>query len=141
MERLDNIPVVSASSPGSAVGVTGNVLPLLHEIRHALERLAHDRESTVIDLRAIPLAPGDEERLLSLLGRGEVSLVLSALGRSEIRESGYPGVWVVEHYNDAGERIALQIEVTDIPAIARSQVADIEESSTRLNDLLMNDNG
>ena len=34
---------------------TGNVKPLLHEIRHALERLAAGGDGVVIDLRSLPL--------------------------------------------------------------------------------------
>ena len=137
MERLDTIPVETECSTCGAGGLTENALPLLHEIRHALQRLAQNGESTVFDLRAIPFAPGDEERLMSLLGRGELSATLDALGRSKIWETSYAGVWVVEHYSTEDERIALQIEVTDIPSILKSQELDIEESFTRLNDVLM----
>ena len=43
--------------------LTYNVQPLLHEIRHALARLLDDGGHTVIDLRSLPLAPGEEEQL------------------------------------------------------------------------------
>jgi len=49
---------------------TGNVVPLLHEIRHALERLADTGECTAIDLRSLPLAPGEGDVLESMLGEG-----------------------------------------------------------------------
>ena len=47
-----------------------NAWPVLHEIRHALRRLAEEGEGTIIDLRAIPFGPGDEELLLRTLGEG-----------------------------------------------------------------------
>jgi len=77
------------------VGVTRtlNVQPLLHEIRHALAQLLEQGKETVIDLRGIPLAPGEEVAIEQALGEGEVRATLSALGPSEIRETSFPGVW------------------------------------------------
>ena len=66
MTRLDDVAVTVEHS-------TGNVVPLLHEIRHALERLVDSGEPTMIDLRGIPLAPGEEDALESALGSGEVT--------------------------------------------------------------------
>jgi hypothetical protein len=38
----------------------GNALPILNEIRHALDRLLESGETTVIDLGALPMGPQDE---------------------------------------------------------------------------------
>ena len=70
--------------------LTYNVEPLLHEIRHGLARLLESEAPTVIDLRGIPLAPGEEDRIISELGSGEVQAHMSALGPSEIRETRFP---------------------------------------------------
>ena len=48
---------------------TGNVLPLLHEIRHALRQLLDTGETTSIDLRGLPMAAGEQERLIGFLGK------------------------------------------------------------------------
>ena len=61
MSALDAIPVTTEAA-------TGNVEPLLHEIRHALKRLANGEDGTVIDLKRLPLAPGEEERIEATLG-------------------------------------------------------------------------
>ena len=46
---------------------TGNVRPLLHEIRHALARLAEGEDGTIIDMSSLPLAPGEEvERVVKV---------------------------------------------------------------------------
>ena len=63
MSSLEAIPI-------DVEATTGNVEPLLHEIRHALKRLAEGEEGTVIDLRGLPLAPGEEERIEAALGEG-----------------------------------------------------------------------
>jgi hydrogenase-1 operon protein HyaF len=105
--------------------LTQNVKPLLHEIKHALEGLIENGDSSIIDLRSIPLAPGEEEKILHTLGQGEVSAQLDALGKSEIIETRYAGVWVVTHYNDENSIISRFIEVTTIPNILCSQTEDI----------------
>jgi len=65
---------------------TGNVPLLLNELRHALVRLLADGTPHALDLRAIQLSPGEEERLLLALGEGELVAYFEAQGQSEIRE-------------------------------------------------------
>lgn len=122
------------ADPGSAV--TGNVTPLLHEIRHALKRYIGDAGSTVIDLRSIPMGPGEEDRLLEMLGRGEVRIRLDSLGPSDIIETGIPGVWLVTHHNAANEIIGRFIEICDCPSIVATQQADAQAGLDRLEELL-----
>jgi hydrogenase-1 operon protein HyaF len=112
--------------------LTHNVKPLLHEIRHALAKWLDDEEPTVIDLRSLPLAPGEEDKLLDTLGHGEVHASLNALGPTDIVETGYAGVWVVLHYNSEREVIGKFIEVCDIPDLLRSQQDDIREGLEQL---------
>jgi hydrogenase-1 operon protein HyaF len=116
----------------SGENLTHNVQPLLHEIRHALATLLDDGGRTVIDLRSIPLAPGEEQKLLDKLGQGEVHAQLSALGSSNFVETRYPGVWVVEHFNNNDEVIGKFIEVCDIPDLLRSQPDDIRDGLEQL---------
>ena len=110
----------------------GNTLPILHEIRHGLERLARTGESTLIDLRAMPFGPGDEERLLQRLGRGEAQATIEALGITRIWESGIPAVWLVDHYNSEDQRIALHIEINRIPDILCTQAEDFSSALAQL---------
>lgn len=105
--------------------LTQNVKPLLHEIKHALESLIENGKTSIIDLRSIPLAPGEEDKILSTLGTGEVQAQLNTLGLSEIIETQYAGVWVVTHYNDDNNIISRFIEVTTMPSILSSQTEDI----------------
>ena len=109
-----------------------NVKPLLHEIRHALDALLDSGARSVIDLRSMPLAPGEEQQLLEEPGRGEVNARLHALGPSEIIETRFPGGGLVVHYNNADEVIGKFIEVCDVPELLRSQQEDIREGLERL---------
>ena len=116
----------------SGEDLTHNVQPLLHEIRHALVKLLDDGGNTVIDLRSLPLAPGEEQKLLDKLGQGEVTARLHALGPSEIVETRYPGVWVVVHFNNDNEVIGKFIEVCDMPRLLCSQQEDIRQGLEQL---------
>lgn len=125
MSALDAIPV-------SAETATGNVQPLLHEIRHALKRLASGEDGTVIDLQRLPLAPGEEQRIEAVLGEGEVRAEINALGPTLVQETAYPGVWLITHRNAEESVIGRFIEVTDMPELLKSQRADIESGINRL---------
>ncbi len=122
-----SIPVTEEVTFNIQIGdeLTQNVKPLLHEIKHALDNLIETGQSSIIDLRSIPLAPGEEDKILNTLGRGEVLAQLNALGLSEIIETQYAGVWLVTHYNDENNIISRFIEVTTIPEILCSQTEDI----------------
>ena len=115
---------------------SGNVPPLLHEIRHALRNLLENGETTTIDLRGLPMAPGEQEQLLGFLGKGEISVHLDALGRSEITESSFAGVWLIVHYNSNKEVMGKFIEITRIPSLLTSQDDDIKEGLQQLDERL-----
>lgn len=111
---------------------THNVLPVLHEIRHALARLGESGDATTIDLSSIPFAPGDRSRLFEALGEGEVSATLQAMGETRIRESAYPGVWLVQHFSPQGDELATHIEITRMPALLITPEADVTDAIAAL---------
>ena len=119
--------------------LTHNVRPLLHEIRHALQQLSQTGETHVIDLRRIPMAPGEEARILELLGEGEIKATLTVLGRSTIIETAYVGVWIITHYNESDEILGRFIEITDAPAILKSQKEEIALAAAQLFKMLSAD--
>lgn len=134
MSALDSIAIaVEVPRPAQE---WGNALPILHEIRHGLERLAATGEPTLIDLRAIPFGPGDEARLLERLGRGEVEARIHALGETLIRETAIPAVWLVDFLNAEGERIALHLQIDRIPGLLMTQPEDLAEAPARLDQIL-----
>jgi hydrogenase-1 operon protein HyaF len=132
MGALDTISV----RVESAGDLTRNALPILHEIRHALTRLVAAGETTVIDLFAIPFGPGDERLLLEALGEGEVTAHLHALGESRIVETTYPGVWLIDHHNADGQRIAYHIEIANVPQVLSAQAEDVADGLRRLESAL-----
>ena len=110
-----------------------NATPIMHEILHALQKLADIGETTTIDLRAMPFGPGDEDQLLGQLGSGEIQVELNTLGCSKIYETAYSGVWLIDHRNADDQPVALQIEVAPIPSILLAQTEDVRDAITRLN--------
>ena len=112
--------------------LTLNVQPILHQVRHALDKLLLTGEPGIIDLRSIPLAPGEEQNIIDVLGKGEVQAHLDALGKSEIYETKYAGVWLVTHYNEEDVIVSRFIEINKIPDILNSQHEDISLAAHRL---------
>lgn len=145
---LQSIPVVvlpaglpSPTTP-AALALTGPstaALALLHEIATRVDALLMHGEVSRIDLRSLPLAPADLERLRALLGRGAVQARLDALGDSEVYETGCPGVWWLTHRDAGGEVMAELIEVAAMPAILASPREDIVDGQRRLQRLLRDD--
>ena len=119
--------------------LTWNVQPILHEIKHALRKLIDSGENSIIDLRSIPLAPGEENIITDMLGCGEVHARLNALGPSEIIETRFAGVWLITHYNEDNSIIGRFIEITALPDILKSQTEDMELALAQLESEL--DNG
>ena len=111
---------------------TGNVSPLLNEIRHAIQKLLEHNEPTCIDLNSLPFSPADEHVLRKHLGQGEIKAELNSLGISHIWETQISGVWWVEHFNAENQKTNQYLEITWIPDILKSQKDDIKESLARL---------
>ncbi|OUD13887.1 hydrogenase expression/formation C-terminal domain-containing protein [Thioflexithrix psekupsensis] len=137
---LEDIPVSVERSISPAYFSTGNTLPLLHEISHALARLLRENEPTVLDLRSLPLSPADDEQLRQHLGVGEITVQLDSLGKSEIWETQFPAVWWIEHFNDHNELMGRYLEINWIPAIIQAPPEDVEEGLMRLQEKLLNNN-
>jgi hydrogenase-1 operon protein HyaF len=125
---MSNIEPIESPIPYSRA----NVVPILNEVVHAMDRLLDVDEPTVIDLASLPFAPGELEQLEQFLGVGELTAELDALGVSRIRETMYPGVWWLEHRNTADEVVGRYIEITRTPEILMSQDADIGAGRAKL---------
>jgi len=83
---------------------TGNAGPILREIATALARLLDTGQATTMDLGALPFSVGDEKALDAALGPGEVHATIEALGASRVSETGTPGVWRVDRFDQQGKR-------------------------------------
>lgn len=121
-----------ASAPCQTALNTGMAWSVLSEIGTQLGRLAELGENASIDLRSLPLTDADRTQLEDLLGQGEVSASLDLMGRSEIRETGFSGVWWIRHMGAGGTVSSEEIAITTVPEILQSHPADIDASARRL---------
>ncbi len=118
---------------GKACG-TGMVDAVLNEITGMLHRFAETSEPGAIDIKSLPLAPGDLAGLDERLGKGEVEIRLSTAGGSEVWETSYAGVWRVRDFDATGRIAAERIEITRVPEIVMAHAADIRAAATRMAD-------
>lgn len=131
MSGLDAISVRVEGTPQTAK-MAMNAVPVLHEIRHALDKLAQSGETTTIDLSSIPFAAGDKQQLLDALGRGEVSATVDAMGPTRIQETAYPAVWLVHYFSASDEELATHIEVTRCPSLLLTPEQDVADAAKAL---------
>jgi len=110
----------------------GGLSAVLHEILAMLENLIAYGERGQIDIRSLPMAPGEHESLKTALGEGEVEVSLDVDGPTHCRETAYPGVWWVEHRNPSGATTAEFIEVATMPEILIPQEEDLRQGIERL---------
>jgi hydrogenase-1 operon protein HyaF len=118
---------------------TGNVAPLLHEIRHALQQWLDKGQEHAIDLRGLPMTAAEEQKFMDVLGEGEVSARLSLEGLSTVIETRFPAVWIINHYDNDEKIVGRYIEICAIPAILKSQPEDAGDGLKRLAELLAAD--
>lgn len=106
---------------------------VLGEIGAMLAALQHDPASEqVIDLASLPLSSGDRSALRLRLGRGEVEARIEVVGRTEVVETGYAGVWWIRHVDPDGHALLEQIVVARVPALLRAHPTDIQAAAQRL---------
>jgi hydrogenase-1 operon protein HyaF len=115
---------------------TGMAWSVLTEVHTLLGRLASHGETAAIDLRSLPLTEADRAELEALLGAGEVRCSLELMGRTEVWETAYTGVWWVRH-RGAQDRVASEeLAITTVPDILQSHPADIVGAAARLGQRL-----
>jgi hydrogenase-1 operon protein HyaF len=130
MSGLDQIGVQVVTALYDAA--PSYVPALLREIEALLAELVASGRNGRIDLRSLPLLPGDDARLAALLGEGEVDAALEVTGDTRVRETGVAGVWWVTHANADGETVAEFIEVTLVPEILKTHPQDARVGLTQL---------
>lgn len=126
MKPLD-IPVETTQPP------TGMLEAVLTELAEHLQNLVDCNTNHVIDLESLPLSTSDLSQLQQYLGKGEVDITLTTIGESHIFETGYSGIWWIQHYNPERVLISQFIEITTVPDIIKSQPEDMQLAISRFN--------
>jgi len=124
---ISDIPI-TVEHPEHGLAPSAQVKALLQELQDMLLVLIKTGEHNYIDIRSLPLMPGELQNLKDILGRGEVEATVNALGPTLIMETQIPGVWWVTHKNSHNEVLSELIEVTALPEILVTQHHDLHES-------------
>ncbi|MDZ7804261.1 hydrogenase expression/formation C-terminal domain-containing protein [Thiohalophilus sp.] len=131
MTKLDEI-TVSIEPPTSP----SQVRAILTELQTKLECLVQQGMTDSVDLRSLPMFPGDYEQLKETLGYGEIHVTIDAMGPTEIYETAIPGLWWVSHFNNEDENIAEFIEITALPEILKTDEQDLHQAGQQLQQLI-----
>jgi len=110
----------------------GLVDALVMEVADLLQALIEHRRPGSIDLLGLPLSASCLAALEQRLGQGEIAATLRVSGTSDIRETGFPGVWWTSHADETGRIVAMLIEVAEVPDILRASETDMEFGRRRL---------
>lgn len=79
----------------------------------------HKGSDPAVTLSLNDMDAANRDLINQALGEGEVSVLYKGERQARIQESRLAGVWRVQRLNDAGELVQDDIEVADIPSIAR----------------------
>ena len=110
---------------------------ILNEIMASIVQLVDAGKTSVIDLRVQPrMRASTYQYLKDALSSGEVTAVVEADVKVEVRETQYPGVWWLTHRNEQGEIVTEIIEITEMPEILKPHIADMRAGLQRLKHAL-----
>ena len=110
----------------------GLVDAILSEIAGLLQTLITDGHSGSVDLLGLPLSASCLAALEQRLGKGEITAILTAAGKSEFRETSFPGIWWSSHADETGRVAAMLIEVALVPQILLADLDDMRSGYQRL---------
>ena len=132
MSNLEGIRVAVTGERRTPSQTVGNVVAIVNEIEAMLDDLLAGGPGASIDLRSLPMSPHDYEILRQVLGDGEVSAVVQALGPTHVRETAVSGVWWVSHCNGDDQIVAEFIEIAQAPAILMTHPDDLCDAKNTL---------
>jgi hydrogenase-1 operon protein HyaF len=136
MTRLSDIPV-KVEFNKQKEGNHAIARKVLSEVKAALAEWLATGKAGAIDLKNVPRMGAETYQFLKdVLSTGEVTIVIEAKARVDIRETQYPGVWWVTHTNDRGDIVTEIIEITAIPAILKPHIAEVRHGLQRLEQVL-----
>lgn len=128
MKDYQQIPVTVLNDSDAGPAVSEFVQAILQELMDMVIALVETGASNFLDLKSLPMGPGDLEQIREILGHGEVEATVTALGPTHIVETVIPGVWWVTHKNNNEEVISEFIEVTSLPEILLTQHEEMYNS-------------
>ena len=131
--RQGSLPRIAAPPvPSGAM----NSPALLVEIDAQMREPAPSGRAHVINLTLFPLTPDDHQVLGSALPVGPVAMISRGFGNCRITSTGARDVWRVQYFNSMNTLILDTIEIVAVPEVALAAVEDLDDSRTRLAELV-----
>ena len=126
-----------------AIGVLARRVPGLANAPAILAELV-DKSQTrqpgtmahVVNLSLLPHTPEDLDWLSEALGEGAVTVLSRGYGNCRVTACAQGHVWKVQFYNSMDTLILDTYEVCEIPEVAVAAVEDLEDSATRIRDVI-----
>lgn len=126
-----------------AIGVLAQRVPGLANAPAILAELV-DKSQTrragtmahVINLSLLPHSPEDLDWLSEALGEGAVTVLSRGYGNCRVTACAQPHVWKVQFFNSMDTLILDTYEVCEIPEVAIAAAEDLQDSATRIRDVI-----
>jgi len=128
----DNINVEQLIIPESVY----NAAPLLTEISDKLPEYKAGIEPHVINLSLLPHTEEDILFLSDSLGIGPIIILSRGYGNCRISSTKTRNVWWVQYFNSQETLILNTLEISKVPDVACASKEDIEDSASRLDEIL-----
>jgi len=109
---------------------------LLREIGTRLHDARPGAAPHVINLTLFPMSPEDHAVMEAALGPGSVAMISRGFGNCHITSTRARNVWRVQYFNNMKTLILNTIEVVHVPEEALAAPEDLEDSRTRLAELV-----
>ena len=111
---------------------------LLHEIARSTPSRAR-RAAHVLNLSLLPMTPEDHEVLERALLGGARGDHLARLRQLPHHSTRARDVWRVQYFNSMNTLILDTIEIVDMPEVAMAAADDLEDSTERLEELVLDE--
>jgi hydrogenase-1 operon protein HyaF len=109
---------------------------LIAEIGAELARGRGRGSAHVINLTLLPLTPDDHMVLERALPVGPVAIMSRGFGNCRVTSTAARDVWRVQYFNSMNTLILNTIEVVEMPEVALAAAEDLDDSRTRLAELI-----
>jgi len=122
--------------PESLPGVMNGLAVLAEINEHASAWHEGMQNNRVLNFTLLPMSPEDQQLLLDVLGRADLVLESGGFGNCKVMATTVRHVWAVQYLNAMGKTILDTIEVGRIPDAAVAAPQDLEDSASRLDEIL-----
>jgi hydrogenase-1 operon protein HyaF len=123
--NLQDAPVDAVNAPS-----------ILFELDSYRQQYTSGQQPKVINLSLLPLCDADIEFLDEQLGHGSVDILSRSYGKCQVSATLVRNVWWVRYYNSMSTLILNTLEVVDVPHVACAAPEDLQDSASRLDEIL-----